>query len=118
MRPFCERAQIRLRAYSRSLQRALVDFGADDSFLEATRKVREHYGVEVPLEAARRHTLAHAKAIGAVQPPPAPAAEMILTGLDGSMVPLMESGVGADKRKRQNATSRLPLLNFTICLCT
>jgi len=66
VRPFCERAQISSREYSLPLQRALVDFGADDSFLEATKKVREHYGVEVPLEAARRHTLAHAKAIGAV----------------------------------------------------
>jgi len=76
-----------------------VDFGADDSFLEATKKVREHYGVEIPVEAARRHTLAHAKAIGAVKPQPAPAAEMVLTGLDGSMVPIVESGTGEDKRK-------------------
>ena len=76
-----------------------MDFGADDSFLEATKKVREHYGVEIPVEAARRHTLAHAKAIGAVKPQPAPAAEMVLTGLDGSMVPIVESGTGEDKRK-------------------
>ena len=99
VRPFCERAQIRPRAYSRPLQRALVDFGADDSFLEATRKIREHYGIEVPVEAARQHTLAHAKAIGAVKHPPAPAAEMVLSGLDGSMVPIVESGPGEDKRK-------------------
>ncbi len=76
-----------------------MDFGADDSFLEATKKAREHYGVEVPVEAARRHTLAHAKAIGAVKHPPAPAAEMVLSGLDGSMVPIVESGTGEDKRK-------------------
>jgi hypothetical protein len=99
VRPFCERAQIGPRAYSRPLQRALVDFGADDSFLKAKKKMREHYGVDVPVEAARRHTLAHAQAIGAVKHPPAPAAKMILTGLDGSMVPIVESGTGEDQRK-------------------
>jgi hypothetical protein len=76
-----------------------VDFGADDSFLAATKKVREHYGVEVPIAAARQHTLAHAKAIGALKHRPAPAASMVLTGLDGSMVPIVESGAGADQRK-------------------
>ena len=99
VRPFCERAQVRPRAYSRPLQRAMVDFGADDSFLEAKNKMREHYGVDVPAEAARQHTLAHAKAIGAVKHQPAPAANMVLTGLDGSMVPIVESGAGEDKRK-------------------
>jgi len=56
--------------------------------------MREHYGVDVPVEAARRHTLAHAQAIGAVKHPPAPAAKMILTGRVGSMVPIVESGTG------------------------
>ena len=77
----------------------MVDFGADDSFLEVKKKVREHYGVDVPVEAARRHTLAHAKAIGAVKHQPAPAANMVLTSLDGSMVPIVESGRGEDQRK-------------------
>ena len=99
VRPFCERAQVRPRGYSGPLQRALVDFGADDSFLGAAKKVREHYGVEVPVAAARQHTLAHARAIGALQHRPAPAAGMTLTGLDGSMVPIVESGSGADRRK-------------------
>jgi hypothetical protein len=98
-RPFCEQARIRPRAYSLPLQRALVDFGADDSFLEAVKKVREHYGVELPLEAARRHTLAHAKAIGALPHQPAPPAKVVITGLDGSMVPIVESGCGEDRRK-------------------
>jgi hypothetical protein len=76
-----------------------VDFEADDSFLAATKKVREHYGVEVPIAAARQHTLAHAKRIGALKHRPAPAASLVLTGLDGSMVPIVESGSGEDKRK-------------------
>lgn len=101
VRPFCKRAQISQRGYSLPLQRALVDFGADNSFLEATQKVLEHYGVEVPLAAARQHTLVHAKAIGALQHKPAPGAKVIITGMDGSMVPIVESGSGKDKRKNK-----------------
>ena len=54
LRPFCQRAQITPRGYSLPLQRVLADFGADHSFLKATKKVREHYGVEIPLAAARQ----------------------------------------------------------------
>lgn len=99
VRPFCQRAEIGHRKYSLPLQRALVDFGADESFLDAAKKVREHYGVEVPVSAAREHTLAHASAIGALKHKPAPPAKVIITGMDGSMVPIVESGTGPDKRK-------------------
>ena len=99
VRPFCEQARVRPRAYSLPLQRALVDFGADDSFLEAVKKVREHYGVEVPLAAARQHTLAHARAMGALRHAAAPAAKVVVTSMDGSMVPIVESGSGGDRRK-------------------
>lgn len=76
-----------------------MDFGADESFLDATKKVREHYGVEVPWSAAREHTLAHAKAIGALKHKPATPAKTVITSMDGSMIPIMESGAGKDKRK-------------------
>jgi len=99
VRPFCQGAQITARGYSLPMQRVLADFGADHSFVAATKKVREHYGVEVPLAAARQHTLAHAKAISTVQHKPAPAAQIVVTGLDGSMLPIVESGTGKDKRK-------------------
>jgi len=99
VRPFCQRAQITTRGYSRPLQKAMVDFGADESFLEATRKVREHYGIEIPIAAARQQTLAHAKAVGTLKHRPAAAANMVLTGMDGSMVPIVESGTGEDQRK-------------------
>lgn len=99
VRPFCQRAAIGPRSYSLPLQRALVDFGADESFLDATKKVREHYGVEVPVSAAREHTLTHAKAVGALEHQPAPPAKVVITGMDGSMIPLVESGAGEDRRK-------------------
>ena len=99
LRPFSQRADITHRAYSIPLQRALVDFGSEESFEEATQKVREHYGIEVPVSAARQHTLGHAKAIGALELKAAPAAEVVITGMDGSMIPIVESGTGEDKRK-------------------
>lgn len=111
VRPFCEQARLRPRACSLRLQRALVDFGADDSFREAVKKIREHYGVEVSVAAARLHTLAHAKAIGVVQPRPAPSAAMVITGLDGSMVPIVESGPGPDRRQGKT----LPWKQANLC---
>jgi hypothetical protein len=99
VRPFCEQAGVRPRACSLRLQRALVDFGADDSFREAAKKVRAHYGVDVSPTAAREHTLAHAQAIGVAPPKAASAAKMVITGLDGSMVPIVEGGSGPDRRK-------------------
>ena len=99
VRPFCQRGDIGQRGYSLPLQRALVDFGADESFLEATKKMSEHYGVEVPLSAARSYTLTHAKAIGALEHKPAPPAKVVITSMDGSMVPIVASGSVKDKRK-------------------
>lgn len=99
VRAFCERAAIQHRGYSLSLQRALTDFGADNSFLAATKKMEEHYGVELPITGARRHTLTHAKAIGAVKHQPGQPAAMVLTSMDGSMVRIVEPGQQDDKRK-------------------
>src|SRR5215470_15340779 len=53
VRPFCNCAQIKQNDYSLPLQRVLTDFGADESFLAATRKAKEHYGIEVPVSGAR-----------------------------------------------------------------
>jgi hypothetical protein len=90
VRPFCQRAQITHHGYSLPLQRALTDFGADDSFAAAARKAQEHYGIEIPISGARQQTLAHARAIGAVehQPPQRPA-QTLITQTDGSMLPIV-----------------------------
>ena len=99
-RPFCEARGVYPRGYSGPLQRAVTDFGADDSFGAAAAKMREHYRIDVPVGAVRRHTLRHGKAIAslsdeAVNRP----AKQLLTQMDGSMIPVMESGRGADRRK-------------------
>jgi len=53
VRPFCERAQVRQNAYSLPLQRILTDFGAEESFVRATERVREHYGIELAASGVR-----------------------------------------------------------------
>jgi hypothetical protein len=45
------------------LQRAITDFGADHSFAEAAKKLKEHYRIEVPVSASRSATQRHAQAM-------------------------------------------------------
>lgn len=113
VRPFCERARVKPRRYSRVLQRAMVDFGADESFAQAGRKLTEHYGIEVPISAIRTATQAHGQALaereaqGAVSnaDKAAPATHLIAE-IDGSMVPIVDveaprDDAPADGRKRR-----------------
>lgn len=101
LRPFCLSAGVKHGAYSRRLQRVLVDFGAESAFAPAALRVREHYGVTVPVSRVRLATLQHAKsiAITAEKVKPRPNAKTLITEMDGSMVPIVQPGSGADKRK-------------------
>lgn len=100
VRPFCEKAQVRPEGYSRALQRALTDFGAEESFERAAARVKEHYGIEVASSAVRRITYQHARKIQAVEPAKrAHSAKTLITQIDGSMIPLVKSGQTGDRRK-------------------
>ena len=102
VRAFCQRAKVKQKGYSLPLQRALTDFGAEESFVGAAKKVREHYGIELPASGVRQHTLAHAKAIGGVEPEaPKEPAQTIITEMDGCMLPIVKSTSepGVDRRK-------------------
>ncbi len=78
----------------------LTDFGSEVSFGQAVSRVREHYAVEVPVEAVRQHTLRHGKAIPTLATADAtkPATQLIIQ-MDGSMIPVMQPGSGADARQ-------------------
>jgi hypothetical protein len=109
VRAFCVQAQIRSREYSRPLQRALTDFGADHSFAKAAKKMREHYGIDLPASGARVCTLAHAKASGAVQhQAPKRSVETLITEMDGTMLPIVttKTGPGLDGRKGKELSWR------------
>src|SRR6266853_571688 len=95
VRPFCEQAQIRARAYSLPLQRALTDFGAVHSFVEASEKVFEHYGVTLPASSVRECTLAHAGASGEVEhEAPKRPVQTLVTEMDGTMLPIVTTKTG------------------------
>ena len=46
---------------SRRLDRALTDFGCEDSFAKAAARVKEHYGFEIPVSAVVQATFKHAQ---------------------------------------------------------
>lgn len=101
LRPFCLKANVRPRAYSRRLQRVLTDFGAESAFVAAASRVREHYGIVVPVSGVGAATLQHAKTIAlTVEKMKAKArVQTLVTQMDGSMVPIVQPGGGVDKRK-------------------
>jgi hypothetical protein len=101
LRPFCERACVRPRGGSRRLQRALVDFGAEESFARAAARVQEHYGLDVAAEQVRPQTLQHGAQISALRAsPPKQAATTLITQLDGSMIPIVVPPTVGPARRR------------------
>lgn len=98
-RPFCEALGIGHRDYSRKLQRAMTDFGAEESFKRAAQRLQEHYGITVNSEAIRLQSLRHGKAIAAIEPPGQVAAKEMITEMDGSLIPVVQPAKSGDKRK-------------------
>lgn len=99
LRPFCKSAGVRNRGYSQRLQRVVVDFGAEHSFAKAAERVREHYGINVSVEAIRQHTLHHGRRINQLTVGPMAPAKTLIVQMDGTMIPVMEPGNGPDRRK-------------------
>lgn len=98
-RPFCQGLGVGPRGYSLKLQRAMTDFGAEESFLRAAQRLEEHYGLRINSEAIRQQTFHHGKAIAAIEPEAAVAAKTIVTQMDGSLIPVVQPAPSGDKRK-------------------
>jgi hypothetical protein len=88
------------------LQRVLVDFGADSSFEKGAAKVKEHYGMDVPISAVRSITEHHAARMRQEQerdsPGSEPGVERVIAEADGSLVPVVkikESQEISDRRR-------------------
>lgn len=101
-RPLPERLGVRARGKSLRLQRALTDFGADDSFERASAKVREHYGFDVGASGVRAVTLDHAAAVQkwvlesnqrSFRALPEEGAQTLVCEADGSFLRLVGSGL-------------------------
>ena len=111
------------RACSVALQRAITDFGADDPFAGAAAKLREHYGIEVPVSTVRAVTEHHGAVMRAREPqgspwPEAPGVAVLIAELDGSMVPVVETaGPGSGVRPRdRRKTRQLRWTEARLCL--
>ena len=102
LRPFCQSTGLKPRAYSRALQRALTDFGAEESFARAAARVQEHYGIQVGVSSVRACTLKHGRSIlKAAEKVQLPPADAIITQMDGSLIPMVESACDAEDRRKK-----------------
>lgn len=106
MRPFARGAKVSPLGCSRPLQRAIVDFAADQPFAQARNKLVEHYGVEIGESTIQRITFGHAEAMfeagreGLDFPEEPGSSKPIVVETDGGMVPIVEPSLDAkDKRK-------------------
>jgi len=112
IRPFCRAAGVSCRGYSQPLQRRLTDFGADLAFGQVPAKLKEHYGIEVPVSAVRTITEAQASHIHAQEhfqtPLPAQGVAWVIAETDGSMIPIVDTtpletgAAGGDRRKTRH----------------
>jgi len=101
---------VRCRAYSGPLQRAITDFGADHSFAETAKKLKEHYQIEVPVSASRSTTQRHAQAmlekqelIGEINRRGVP---QLIGEMDGTNVPVV---IIPEKSKKNSSSDRRKL---------
>lgn len=107
-RPFSTEADIRCHGCSLPLQRVIVDFGADQAFGRACKKLQEHYGISLPVSTIRKLTEHHANRMLEQQTPTLEIPDQIgcaqqIGEIDGSMIPIMSVAETA-KDKRKNKT--------------
>jgi hypothetical protein len=127
VRPFVLGAKVSPLGCSRPLQRAIVDFAADQPFAQARAKLEEHYGFAIGESTIQRITFAHAEAMHEssrqdLEFPEAPGLRKpIIVETDGGMVPIVEpSSEGKDKRKGKTLSWREAKLSLAHALgsCT
>lgn len=105
IRPFSLFSGVSCRGYSAPLQRAITDFGADDPFQVTNAKLKEHYGITVPVASARKITEHHADVMAdqasvalRTRVPKTKGKEVIIAEIDGSMIPLVEFAEPAESK--------------------
>jgi hypothetical protein len=111
VRPFVASAGVTPRGCSTILERRYTDFGADEPFAKVPAKLKEHYGIDLPLHLARTITEKHAHRMRAgmilANELPDQGAAVVIGETDGSMLPIVtiaprqSSEEPADGRKRR-----------------
>jgi hypothetical protein len=95
----------------------MTDFGADVAFGRIPKKLKEHYGIEVPLSSARNITEAHARKIREMesletQIPEHTGVSCLVGEMDGTMIPIVTTcaskgdGEPVDRRKTRQVDWR------------
>ena len=90
----------------------MVDFGADESFMSASEKLKEHYGIDISASAVRTVTLTHARAITDQSAQSLPSATVtpaatVIAETDGCLLPMVTVAPSSDelpqdaRRRRQ-----------------
>ena len=93
----------------------MADFGADDPFQGAAGKLKEHYGIDVPVSRVWDVTQKHGEAMLARQAqvpvwPDRPGVDALITEMDGSMLPVVETAdpiaepLQVDRRKTRKVS--------------
>jgi hypothetical protein len=101
----------------------MTDFGADGPFAAAAAKLREHYGIDVPVSTVRAITEQHGAAMLAGQPqgspwPEPPGVPRLIAEMDGSMVPRVDTAApaGSDGPRDRRKTRQLSWTEARLCL--
>jgi hypothetical protein len=102
----------------------MADFGADDAFAKASRKLKEHYGIEVPVSAIRAVTEKHGAAALEREKhgsnlPDRPGVAVLIGEADGSLVPVVETAEAAKKQEEsidRRKTRKLDWREVRLCL--
>jgi hypothetical protein len=116
IRVVASRLGVQPRGKSRRLQRALTDFGCEQSFAKASQSLREHYGFELGASAVRKATLCHAQRAKErlekqYEEPfrilPAIGQGHVIAEVDGTMICTVEAGPRKSKKPREWKEMRL-----------
>lgn len=91
------------RQYSLGLQRAITDFGSEESWQRTQQRLKEHHGLDVPRSSIAKVTRKHAFRCRAQRLPAtrSTAPDTVVTSTDGTILPTVASRdrVRGDKRK-------------------
>lgn len=114
VRPLCRLLSVVPGGYSGGLQRAVVDFGAEDSFALAAERLGRHHPVKLCANTVRKITLHHAEKIqeqqradGVLGALASSGAEQLIAQADGTMLPVVEfSSNNEETDRRKCRTTR------------
>lgn len=122
LRALCERLHLRPGGYSRGLEEAVVDFGAEDSFDLASERLSRHHPVKLCANTVRAITLHHAEAVqkgqqvdGCLGALPANGADCLIAQADGTMLPVVDLAPVSGKRLDRRKTRQVRWMEMRLC---